>query len=161
MALKIIRGGKPRGMLVADRRLYLTADKSEVVEDGDPGAAFLFTTPGYEVPASEVERYGLSLEDGQLRWGTDAPASEDGAMDQAAGEGGDASAEAESGGESDEVPLPDDLPHREEVEAAGVSSIDELAAIGDLTTLPGIGKAKAADIAAYMAAQNEGDAGES
>lgn len=46
--------------MIADRRLYLTADKSEVVEEGDARAAFLFVTPGKEISAADAERYGLS-----------------------------------------------------------------------------------------------------
>lgn len=34
----------------ADRRLYLTADKNEVVEDGDPRAAFLLAAKGSRIP---------------------------------------------------------------------------------------------------------------
>jgi hypothetical protein len=39
-----------------DKRLYYTADKSRVVEEGDPDAAFLYATPGIEVPADEYKR---------------------------------------------------------------------------------------------------------
>lgn len=46
--------------MIADRRLYLTADKSRVVEEGDPEAAFLFTTPGKTISDADVERYGLA-----------------------------------------------------------------------------------------------------
>lgn len=75
MALKIDRGEKPRGAMVSDRRLYLTAGKDEVVEDGDARASFLFATPGYEIPAGEVERFGLELVDGKVSFGTEeAPA---------------------------------------------------------------------------------------
>lgn len=42
-----------------DRRLWLTADKDRVVEDGDPEAAFLLGTEGKEIPDSEAERLGL------------------------------------------------------------------------------------------------------
>lgn len=43
-----------------DRRLWLTADKNEVVEDGDPRAAFLLGGAGTEVPDAEAERLGLT-----------------------------------------------------------------------------------------------------
>lgn len=39
-----------------DRRLWLTADRSRLVEDGDPEAAFLWAAPGDEVDAVELER---------------------------------------------------------------------------------------------------------
>ena len=45
--------------MIADRRLYLTADRERVVEEGDPDAAFLFVTPGKEVSDADAERYGL------------------------------------------------------------------------------------------------------
>ncbi len=62
MALKIIRE-KPKGELMkADRRLYLTADRSEVVEEGDPKAAFLFATPGSEISDADAKRYGLKMQ---------------------------------------------------------------------------------------------------
>jgi hypothetical protein len=45
---------------VTKERLWLNADKSRVVKDGDPEAAFLLASPGKEVPAEDVERYGLA-----------------------------------------------------------------------------------------------------
>lgn len=53
-------------MIVADRRLWLTADKARVVEDGDPAAAFLLAAPGTEISAGEVERLRLSAKDGKV-----------------------------------------------------------------------------------------------
>lgn len=44
---------------VASKRLYHTLDRSEVVEEGDPKAAFLLVGEGTELPESEVERLGL------------------------------------------------------------------------------------------------------
>lgn len=46
-------------VFVADRRLWLTADQSRVVEDADPDAAFLLAAKGDEINAETVERYGL------------------------------------------------------------------------------------------------------
>lgn len=43
----------------ADRKLYLTADRARLVEEGDPAAAFLFATPGKEISSSDAEKYGL------------------------------------------------------------------------------------------------------
>lgn len=48
------------GSVKADRHLYLTADRSEVVEAGDPRAAFLLAAEGHDVDAAEAERLGLS-----------------------------------------------------------------------------------------------------
>lgn len=42
-----------------DRTLWLTADKDEVVEDGDPRAAFLLGHEGDEVDDEEAERLGV------------------------------------------------------------------------------------------------------
>lgn len=42
-----------------DRKLWLTADKAEVVEDGDPRAAFLLASKGKALDAETVERYSL------------------------------------------------------------------------------------------------------
>lgn len=53
-------------MIVADRRLWLTADKVRVVEDGDPAAAFLLASPGTEIPVDEAERLGLTEKDGKV-----------------------------------------------------------------------------------------------
>ena len=47
------------GNYIADRKLWLTSDREQVVEDGDPRSAFLFATEGTEVPDEDVKRYGL------------------------------------------------------------------------------------------------------
>lgn len=41
-------------------RLYWTQDKSRVVEEGDPEAAYLYAAAGTEVPEADAERYGLT-----------------------------------------------------------------------------------------------------
>ena len=46
--------------MIADRRLYLTADKERLVEEGSADAAFLFATPGKEISDEDAERYGLT-----------------------------------------------------------------------------------------------------
>lgn len=43
----------------ADRRLYLNGDKSRVVEEGDPEAAFLYLAEGQSAPLAEARGYGL------------------------------------------------------------------------------------------------------
>lgn len=45
-------------MPTVDRRLYLTADESELVEEGDPRAAFLWAGEGTEVSDEDAERVG-------------------------------------------------------------------------------------------------------
>lgn len=46
-------------MQQARERLYLTADRSRLVREGDPKAAFLYAAAGDEIPASAVEKFGL------------------------------------------------------------------------------------------------------
>ncbi len=41
-------------------RLWLNADKTKVVKDGDPDAAFLFVVEGDTVSDEDAERYGLN-----------------------------------------------------------------------------------------------------
>lgn len=157
MALTINRGEKPAAAMVSDRRLYLTADKSEVVEDGDPRAAFLFANEGYELSAAIVERYGLTAADGKVVLsGATAPEPRN--------------HEEEVGGDSDEgeatPELPADIPGHDELVAANLTTIEAVAAHEDLTEIDGIGKATAARIAEYLADfqdgdSDEGDAGES
>lgn len=53
------------GNQVAQQRLYLTADKDRLVRQDDPAAAFLYCTPGDEIPESAAERFGLV--DGRLK----------------------------------------------------------------------------------------------
>lgn len=76
MALEIRRlnQGTPAG-IVADRRLYLAKERQtaidavagqDVVEEGDPRAAFLFATPGTVIPAEDVKRLRLELVEGRV-----------------------------------------------------------------------------------------------
>ena len=44
-----------------DRRLYLTTDKSRVVEDGDAEATFLFAAEGDEISDDDVKKYGIKF----------------------------------------------------------------------------------------------------
>lgn len=43
----------------SDVALYLNADKTKVVHEGDPDAAFLLVGAGSEIDESEAEKYGL------------------------------------------------------------------------------------------------------
>lgn len=65
MALKLrtLRQEREESMALykVDRRLWLTADRQRVVEDGDPEARFLLTAgPGDELPMEMAKRYGLA-----------------------------------------------------------------------------------------------------
>jgi hypothetical protein len=46
------------GNVEVDRRLWLTADKDKLVEDGDPKAAYLWASRGKKVHAADAERLG-------------------------------------------------------------------------------------------------------
>lgn len=45
--------------MFAKARLYHNADKSKLVHEGNEEAAFLYATPGDEIPESAAEMYGL------------------------------------------------------------------------------------------------------
>lgn len=45
-------------MIRLDRKLWLNADKTKVVEDGDPEAAFLYGIRGHLVPENEAIKLG-------------------------------------------------------------------------------------------------------
>lgn len=73
--------------MIADRRLWLTADEARVVEEGDPEAAFLLAGEGSLIPVPEVERLGLKSEDGKIVLPGARPA-----VDAGAGSGDEAGA---------------------------------------------------------------------
>ena len=50
---------EPQDIWVADRRLWLTADQSEAVEDGDPKSAFLLVAPGQSMSRALAEELGV------------------------------------------------------------------------------------------------------
>ena len=50
----------------SDRRLYLTQDKSRVVEQGDRDCAWLFATPGRDISRADAEAFGLEVLDGKI-----------------------------------------------------------------------------------------------
>ena len=55
---KETKGDAVRKFQVTER-LFLTADKSRVVSESDPDAAFLYSTPGKDVPYDEAVAFGL------------------------------------------------------------------------------------------------------
>lgn len=63
MGLTITREDKTMPMWQSDRRLWLNADKSQVVEDGDPDAAFLLVSAGGAIDSAEAERLGIRKRD--------------------------------------------------------------------------------------------------
>jgi hypothetical protein len=46
------------GTVIIDRHLYLTEDRSRVVEENDPASRFLWAAPGDVVSRDEAERLG-------------------------------------------------------------------------------------------------------
>lgn len=46
-------------MFKSDKALYLNADKSQVVEEGSPDAAFLLVGAGSEIDDADAKKYGL------------------------------------------------------------------------------------------------------
>ncbi len=45
--------------VMADRRMYLTEDRTRAVPEGDPEARFLLCTPGTYLSRADAARYGL------------------------------------------------------------------------------------------------------
>lgn len=121
----------------SDRRLYLTSDRSGVVEESDPRSAWLLCAAGRDVGATDVERYGLTVVDGRvvLPGMKAVPVPENKMVglveDKATG-------------------LPDDFPGRDSLLAAGIDSIESATGVDDLEAIPGIGKATAKKIRAYL-----------
>lgn len=50
----------------SDRRLYLSRDKSKVLEAGDTNAGYLFAAPGAEIAEADAKAYGLEHRDGKV-----------------------------------------------------------------------------------------------
>lgn len=73
MALEVRTREQGGGSVRADRRLYLTADKSRVVEHGDPDAAWLLAGVGGQIPPAEADRLGLEVRDGRVQLRAVAP----------------------------------------------------------------------------------------
>jgi hypothetical protein len=51
--------------------LFLTADRSAVVDANDPRAAFLLVARGGQIPIDEAEKYGLTGDQGSTAPATD------------------------------------------------------------------------------------------
>lgn len=66
LIIAIPKGQAMAGSMVADRRLWLSADRANVLEEGDPGAALLLAGEGSEIAPDEAARLGLELVDGRI-----------------------------------------------------------------------------------------------
>jgi hypothetical protein len=75
VALEINKGNRP--MVEADAKLWLTAEKDELVPDGDERAAFLFCVPGQRVSRADAERYGMFKQDADETPDPDEPVVEE------------------------------------------------------------------------------------
>lgn len=58
-----------------DRRLWLNADRTKVVEDGDPEAAFLLGNEGTEIPDDEAKRLGVKAKSASANKAKQAPSN--------------------------------------------------------------------------------------
>jgi hypothetical protein len=71
MAITIKRVSDPDqpedGILIADRRLWLNAGGTKLVEHGDPAAAVLLAAPGQSITKADAARLGLELVDGAIQ----------------------------------------------------------------------------------------------
>jgi len=56
-----------RSQWVASQRLYLTADRSKVVEAGDPEGRFLLVSAGKSIPRDRAEELGLLATEAEPR----------------------------------------------------------------------------------------------
>lgn len=110
-------------MIIATERLYLTADASRLVAEGDPKAATLYCSPGDIIPQSAADRFKLI--DGALRKRTEksVPASTPTAAPKTASK-----AKGDKPGKTKEAPSP---PNKEKL--AGDDKADGDQSQGDGT----------------------------
>lgn len=66
----------------SNRRLFWTADKERVVEEGDPSAALLYRAKGQSISEAEMKRYGIKRGAGPSENKAMEPAVENKTMDQ-------------------------------------------------------------------------------
>lgn len=64
------------GSVIARQRLFLNADKTKLVAEGDTEGAFLYVAPGDEIPEDAHEKFGLK--DGALPSFKEAAGDDDG-----------------------------------------------------------------------------------
>jgi len=55
MEVRVVRTSS----VIVDQRLWLTADGSRLVKEGDAEASRLFCIPGQEIPMRDAQRFGL------------------------------------------------------------------------------------------------------
>ena len=59
MGFKITVAAAAHPAVIAEERLWLTADRDRVVKEGDDEAAFLLVGVGQRIPWADAVRYGL------------------------------------------------------------------------------------------------------
>ena len=50
------------GLIIARERLFETADRTRLVPQDDPDAAFLFCTPGAPIGKDDAQRFGIGAD---------------------------------------------------------------------------------------------------
>ncbi|RVQ76121.1 hypothetical protein [Sinorhizobium medicae] len=126
----------------AKERMFLNADKTKLVKDGDKTAAFLYAVPGDEIPASAAEKFGLV--DGRLK-GSGKAASDEALRKQADEEEAKArtEAEAEAGAKAEKAKAEDEARLSAEKEKkAGAADKEAKAATADKEAKSGGSKGK-------------------
>ncbi|KKK47211.1 hypothetical protein LCGC14_3157490 [marine sediment metagenome] len=54
--------------LRADRRLHVTADREQIVDEDDPRAAYLLAAKGRNIGEGDVAKYRLSMQNRRVVW---------------------------------------------------------------------------------------------
>lgn len=104
--------------MYAKQRLYLTADRSKLVAEGDKRAAFLYCTLGDEIPQSAADKFGLV--DGALQ-GSEKAKPAGGNKEKKPGGGKDKKPGGDKGDKPDDVTR---------IKGIGAASAKALAAVG-------------------------------
>jgi hypothetical protein len=79
--------------MILDKHYWWTADRTRVVPDGDPEAAFLAFAKGHEVADMLARSYGMLRDDQPEAAAADADSDTSGKVDSSTDEGDDAGGE--------------------------------------------------------------------
>ena len=61
ITIKKLKADEPTPFVTVDRMLLLTADKTRIVEEGDPAGAFVYASPGTRCAREELLRLGVRV----------------------------------------------------------------------------------------------------
>lgn len=114
-------------------KLWYTADRSRVVPDGDPEAAFLLGPAGHLITDEEAIRLGLVK-------GKPAPKNKAKPAPANKGVTFEPETKGSEGESSGGDELPEDFPAADLLAKNGITTRAELAAVEDLESLEGIGE---------------------